>query len=313
MKTSVVIPVLNAERYLPSLIAAIGAQDTGVAEMILVDSGSNDRTRALAALDSRTRVLPLPRFSHGRARNLGTQAASGDVVVFLSQDALPRDAGWLRELLHPFQDPRVAAAYSRQVPRPDVSPMERFFIETRFPEQGRLQERPVDGPVTLEAAFFSNVSSAVRRDVLERHPFDETLVMSEDQKLSRELLEAGRAVAYAPKSVVIHSHDYGLGDVFRRYLDSVHSLTEIFPRHDLGTSARLGLPYLAREVRHIVRRHPRWLPYYACYVAAKSLGVLAGHGAKHLPPRVVRRVSLHGGCWEPPRRQPHPHHPLERR
>jgi rhamnosyltransferase len=297
---SVVIPVLNAAPYLRGIVTALASQKPAPpAELILVDSRSTDATVALAGeLWPGVKVVPIDDFSHGRSRNLGARAATGEVVVLMTQDAVPADEHWLAELLAPFADQGVAAAYSRQVPRPEASPMERFFLACRFPDgpEIRREKRP-GGELTLEDVFFSNVSAAVRRADLLAHPFDETLIMSEDQQLSRDLLAAGRAVVYRPSSVAVHSHDYTLGVVFRRYFDSVYSLTVIFPRHGMGTSASMGLSYLAREAGFILRRHPAWTPYYFLYTFMKTAGTIAGHFAEVMPRWLLRRLSLHDYHW----------------
>lgn len=234
-RVSVVIPILNAAPHLEHLLAALQRQHpVSPGEIILADSGSTDDSLAIAARFAHTRSIPIAEFSHGRSRNLGARSAAGDIVVFLSQDALPRDSHWLEELLRPFSDPQTVAAYSRQVPWPDALFAEKFFLETRFPAAPPVRRKKTSNTeLTLEDVFFSNVSSAIRRSILLRFPFDEMLIMSEDQQFSRDVLNAGYAVAYAPDSVVIHSHTYTLRDVFRRYFDSVYSLTQIFPAHGL--------------------------------------------------------------------------------
>jgi rhamnosyltransferase len=179
--------------------------------------------------------------------------------------------------------------------------MECFFLHSRFPPGKSVRRSAAAGePLDLEKVFFSNVSSAVRRDALARHPFDETLIMSEDQQLSRDLIAAGHAVVYQPSSLVIHSHRYTLANVFRRYFDSVYSLQGIFSNHTVGTSASMGLRYLARETAFIVRHHPLWLPYFFLYTATKTAATLTGHLAEHLPGWVLRRISLHSYHWRPP-------------
>lgn len=296
---SIVLPTLNAEAYLPALMKAIFSQRLEPREILVVDSGSTDGTLRIAEAQKRVHVVPIEDFSHGKARNVGAAAASGEIVAYLSQDALPRNGLWLSELVRPLGQENVAASYSRQVPRESASPMERFFLLNRFPEEGVLREKPAGGgELGLEEVFFSNVSSAVKKEVLRRFPFDEDLIMSEDQQLSRDLLNGGYAVAYAPRSVVIHSHDYSLTDVFRRYLDSVYSLQEIFPGHDIQASAAVGLSYLLKECRYIFRHHRRWIPYYVLYTMAKSLGTLTGHWAGHIPRPMLKRISLHGYHWE---------------
>ena len=297
---SVVIPTLNARPLLPALLEAVFSQEpTSPSEVVLVDSMSTDATRDIAASDPRVRVVPIADFSHGRARNLGARAATGDIVVMLTQDALPADTKWLAALLAPFAEPNVVASYSRQVPRADANPMERFFLERRFPPRPLLRrERHGDAQLTLEDVFFSNVSAAIRREALLGHPFDEDLIMSEDQQFSRDVIAAGHAVVYQPESVVVHSHDYSLSTCFRRYFDSAYSLTVIFPEHGLARTVAMAANYVADEVRYLVRDHPLSLPRYVLYNLAKVGGTLAGLVGERLPRRVARALSLHRYHWE---------------
>jgi rhamnosyltransferase len=299
-KVSVVIPVLNASKFLPSLMAALSSQKPSPPdEVVLVDSHSTDDTLAVAARYPNVRVIPIDNFSHGRARNLGARAARGDIVVLLTQDSLPRDDNWLAKLLAPLADEKVAAVYSRQVPRKDAPPTECFFLNYHFPPGPPVRrEKRSNLPLTLEDVFFSNVSAAVRRELLLKYPFDETLIMSEDQQFARDLLDGGYATVYQPESVVYHSHTYSLLTAFRRYFDSVYSLTLIFPAQDLRVSAAMGRRYLRRELSFILRRHPFYFPYYCLYNLAKAAGVMAGHCGAYLPRRVARLFSLHQYHWD---------------
>lgn len=300
LTVSVVIPTLNAAGYLPELLKAVFAQEpTSPREVILVDSMSSDNTRAIAGSERSVRVVPIPSFSHGRARNLGARKATGEIVVMLTQDAMPADRSWLANLLAPLEDNKVAAVYSRQIPKPGANPMECFFLQTRFQPESPVRRVLREGEVpTLEKVFFSNVSAAIRREILLRHPFDESLIMSEDQQFSRDILKAGHAVVYQPTSVVFHSHDYTLSTVFRRYFDSVYSLTLIFGNHGIGTSVSMGLKYLAGEIGFITRSYPQYLPYYLIYNLAKSAGTLTAHMAPVIPRRILRRISLHSYHWQ---------------
>ena len=295
---SVVIPVLNAEAYLDKLLAKLSSQKpVAPMEIVLVDSMSKDRTREIAAKYANVRVVPVEKFSHGGARNLGAREAKGEILVLMTQDALPQDDSWLAKLIAPFSDPKVAATYSRQVPYPGANPMERYFLFTHFPPGDSVRREQREGDLGLGHVFFSNVAAAIRRDLLLKFPFDEKIIMSEDQQVSRDLLKAGHAVVYQPESVVIHSHNYSLPVCFRRYFDSVYSLTQIFPKHDMGESAAMGFSYLFREMWHMARHHPAWLPYYLCYTACKTSGTLMGHFAEKMPRAWAQKMSLHRYYW----------------
>ncbi len=296
---SVVIPTLNAAGYLPALLdRLLSQQPSPPMEIILVDSSSTDNTRDTALSFERVKVIPIARFSHGGARNLGARTARGEFVVFMSQDAMPVDNSWLANLLASFSDEQVAAAYSRQVPRDDAPPPERFFIEHHFPSgKPARRVKPEGRPPAFEDVFFSNVSSAARRELVLKFPFDEDLIMSEDQQFARDLLSAGYAVVYQPGSAVLHSHRYSLVTVFKRYFDSVYSLTQLFADHDMGTSVGIGLRYLREETGHIIRRHPAYLPRYFFYTLAKTAGTIAGHFANRMPRAWLKRLSMHSYHW----------------
>lgn len=300
---SIVVPTLNAMRWLPRLVAALRRQaPRGPDEMILVDSGSRDGTVDYARQQPGVAVLPIQNFSHGGARNLGIRAAKGDVVVLMTQDAEPANEHWLARLIAPLDDASVAGVYSRQVPRPDAPPMERFFLADRFPAgDAPVRRRHIgsDAPV-YPATFFSNVSSAARKSTWLRFPFDERLLMSEDQQFARDALLAGLALVYEPASVVLHSHTYNLRQTFSRYFDSVVAFRQLSRSHTVSRSTALAGLTAGREMAFLAREAPAHLPYYALYTLFKGAGVLAGHAAGFLPRWLCARWSMNPSWWRQP-------------
>jgi rhamnosyltransferase len=217
----------------------------------------------------------------------------------MSQDALPEREDCLARLTEPLCDPKVAATYARQVPYPDANPMERYFLAMNFPPGPAVRrEKQGEQPLGLRDVFFSNVCAAFRRDALVAHPFDEALIMSEDQQVVRDLLLAGYAVVYQPSAEVVHSHNYTLATVYRRYFDSVYSITKIFPRHALNDSVSIGARYLVKEAGYMVRHHPSVVPRYLAYNACKMAGALASHWAERMPRAWAKKMSLHPYYWD---------------
>ncbi len=94
MKISVVIPFLDEEEELPATLARLARELSAHAgfEVVAVDGGSRDASRAVLAGMPWVRVLEAPRGRAGQL-NAGAAAATGDMLLFLHADCLlPRDA-----------------------------------------------------------------------------------------------------------------------------------------------------------------------------------------------------------------------------
>jgi rhamnosyltransferase len=296
---SIIIPTYQGAAWLPHTLRAIQQQSYAApVEIIAIDSESSDGTPQLLAQHG-VRVISIPqaRFSHGYARNLGVQHATGEVCVFLSQDAQPIGSDWLRTLTAPLADPCLGALYGRQIARPDATPFERFFIQTLYPAQSRCYTWQAGTPFTLDRFFFSNVCSAARREICRTFPFDERLIMSEDQAFAKALLQAGYRTCYCAEAKVLHSHNYTWQALFKRNFDSAYSLRDI--THDSFIStARRALGYLRSEALYLLHeRQWCWLLRMPLYESARISGRLLGHYADRLPLRWRLRLSLHQQYW----------------
>jgi len=297
---SIVILTLNAGPRFGRVLDAVRSQRfDGAMETLVLDSGSTDGTRELAAGTDGVTVHPVADFGHGRTRNEGARLARGRFVVYLTQDAVPIGQRWLADLLAPFDHPKVAATFSRQLPYQNATPMECFFLSKRFPDVRIVRPEPTKHRLGLYSVFFSNVSSAIRRDILSEFPFQDDLIMSEDQQFARDVIAAGWRTVYEPASVVQHSHRYTLWQVFTRYFDSLYSLKEIFG-DSAGDVSIEGFKYTFDEFWHVLTCHPHWLAYLVIYDACKAAGTLAGLLGDHLPISVRRALSLHKHYWSRP-------------
>lgn len=97
---SVIVPVYNAQEFLPLCFASIAGQTFRDFECLLVDDGSTDCSPALcdewAARDGRFLVLHQQNGGVCSARNAGIRAAKGEYIAFCDQDDLlaPRTLEW---------------------------------------------------------------------------------------------------------------------------------------------------------------------------------------------------------------------------
>ncbi|MCI5150220.1 MAG: glycosyltransferase family 2 protein, partial [Candidatus Electrothrix sp. MAN1_4] len=129
---SVIIPTFNGASWLYELFKALVCQTRTPDEIILIDSGSSDATLAIIRQYmekySFIRLYEIQQqdFDHGGTRTMAAQQAHGDILLFMTQDAVPADNRALDRLVQPFaKDEKVAAAYGRQLPTEDAH----FFAE----------------------------------------------------------------------------------------------------------------------------------------------------------------------------------------
>lgn len=237
---SMIVLCHNGERYLEEVVTAISSQKTQFHfELIAIDSGSRDRTlEILRNYPVKIHQIENRDFGHGKTRNLGVGLASGRYVVFLTQDATPAHETWLENLVRPLaDDQRIAATYSRQIPRPDCNPCEQRDIELgagpvsaekRVNLEDEFQKKMYDANFR-QLVLFSNVSSCIRKDILEQMPFTEKTAMVEDQEWCKRAIEAGWTVRYEATSAVYHSHNHSLRALYKRQFDYGASYKEFVP------------------------------------------------------------------------------------
>lgn len=213
MSASIVIRTLDEERFLGDTLAMIARQTIPAGEVIVVDSGSTDRTVQIAR-DAGARIIEIPRasFTYGGALNTGAAAAGGEWLVNLSAHAVPLAETWLEALLAAAREAtgaghRVAGVFGRQVPMPDAGPLEARDTRDCYGLEGRIS---ADDP------FFSNSNALVLRALWARAPFDATLPYSEDMAWMAARQREGMVAVYAPDAAVYHSHGETPRQVLRR-------------------------------------------------------------------------------------------------
>ena len=254
---SVLMPTFRAAATLDRVLSALASQETAFAwDFLAVDSGSDDGTLEIFARWSQRFPVPLrvhdlgrESFDHGDTRNLLAAHSAGELLVFLTDDAIPAADDWLTTLHASFRDPRVAAAYCRNVPRPDARAFARIATADDPTYASARREQSIDtaqplercGPEELRALFnYCDTASAVRRSLWERHPYPRSAA-GEDVLLARALIEAGFTVVYDERACVLHSHDWSAESVRRRaVLDGTFN-AEVFGRVCIATRGEVEL------------------------------------------------------------------------
>lgn len=212
---SIIIRTFNEERHLPDLLRAIKSQSFRDYEIIIVDSGSSDKTLEIAREFTDT-ILQIENrdFTFGYSLNLGCKQARGRYFVFVSAHILPVDDNWLQNLVAPFKNEKIAMVYGRQIGHKETKFSERRDFKRLFGKTAR---------------YPNNANSAIRSDLWQKYPFDEYLFGLEDIEWARHVAQAGFLAHYESKAAVYHIHHEKWPQVFNRY------------RREAIAAARIGL------------------------------------------------------------------------
>ena len=302
IKVSLIIPALEAGAYIGSLISALGEQTLLPSEIIIIDSSSSDRTVEIAtAIGCMVKVIEKEKFNHGGTRNMGATIASGDVLVFMTQDALPVNTYFLMNLIQPIiDDDQVVATTARQIPYHHASPLEKFARSFNYPPVPYIRNFDDIDHLGVKAFFFSNVASAIRKDIFEEvGGFPDNVIMNEDMMFCAKVLQKGYSVAYVANAIVIHSHHYTIRQTFNRYFDIGVALEENKKLLSGVQAGGEGVGFVVEQSRYLMsERLWRWIPISGLEVLAKALGYYLGRNHKYLPCKMIKQLSMHSYYWK---------------
>lgn len=278
---SIIIRCFNEEKHIGRLLSGILAQTRKDVEIIVVDSGSRDRTVDVARrFPVKLLTIRPERFSFGYALNYGCSHASGTYLVFASAHVYPSTDTWLENLIAAFADPRVALAYGKQRGDDSTCYIEHRIFQKLFPAESiPLKQDP----------YCNNANAAVRRELWERFPYDEALTGLEDLAWAKRIVSEGYHLAYCANAEVFHIHNETAAQRHNRYKREAIALKRIFPESHFNLfdfiwlySSNCLLDFVAasrdrvllREVAEIVRC--RWHQFSGTFSGYRMKEPLAG-------------------------------------
>lgn len=300
MRISVIIPTLDAENQLPGLLENLNHQNPMPYEIIVVDTCSTDRTQEIAKkYKCKTLSIQKKDFSHGRSRNLGADFATGDILVFLTQDALPLQQDFLKQLIKPIQA-GVAAATARQIPFPDATPIESFSRKFNYPDQSQIRTIHDLPEYGIKTFFFSNSASAICQDIfLANGGFAEDLIVDEDLEFCARLLNSGESVKYCAEAKIYHSHNYTLPQHFHRFFDIGVFFSQAGDLLDGIETNSEGFRYLYKAAHYLAQYHYFYLiPRLVLETIIKFTSFNIGKLHSYLPNGLNKLLSGQKYYWE---------------
>ena len=300
---SVIIPTRNGAATLGELLAVLALQTIQPDEVLVVDSTSEDETVEIARrYKAKVTVIDPDAFDHGGTRTQFAGAARGELLIFLTQDAIPASRDALAQLIQPFADhPEVAVSYGRQLPHRDATWSAASLRQFNYPPQSCLREFNDRDRYGLKTIFVSNSFAAYRKQALaEVGYFKNGLIFGEDTCTVGRLLQRGYRIAYVGEARVYHSHNYSLAEEFRRSFDiGVLHATEHWLLETYGHAEGIGLTMVRRQLAELGRdRRVALMVDVVVRSVLKYCGYCLGRSFRKIPARYVPYLSMHRTWWK---------------
>lgn len=290
MTISLIIPTLNAAGSLERLVRAVLAQTVVPDEVLVVDSQSEDETAHIASALPRVRLVQIERraFDHGGTRDMALRMSRGDLVLFMTQDALPADERYIERLIAPFEDERVAAVGGRQIAYPDARPYERLVRANNYPQEDRVWDAGDIERLGVRAFLISDVCAAYRREAyLAAGGFDHPIMTNEDMLMAERLLHAGFRLAYAGGAAVYHSHRFTLRQEYRRNLIIGRTMKRYEARFERVQEMGTGMALAKAVLAGLLREGRPW--ECVCFCANCTARLLGNRAGRWMEAREAKR------------------------
>lgn len=240
-----------------------------------------------------------PEFDHGGTRNYGASLSKADIMLFMTQDAVPADAHLIQSILSPFQDSKVAAAYGRQLASPKSGMIEQYTRKFNYPGESYVKTLEDLPRLGIKTYFCSNVCAAYRKTVYDSlGGFVTKTIFNEDMIMAAGIINADYAIAYSAETRVYHSHAYSYIQQFKRNFDLAVSQKQYDYIFAEVKSESEGIKLVKHTLKYLIdKKQYLLIPDLILESGFKYLGYKAGINYERLPIDIVRRFSMNPSFW----------------
>lgn len=248
-------------------------------------------------------------FDHGGTRNLGASFSRADIMVFMTDDAVPRNRYLIENLVqgleqtaksgHDDKTVQPVMAYARQLARADCPLAEQYTRSFNYPPYSFVKTQEDLPRLGIKTYFASNVCCAYDRVLFKQlGGFTERTIFNEDMIFAANAMKHGFAVFYAADAQVIHSHRYTPMQQLRRNFDLAVSQAD-HPEVFAGIpSEGEGMRLVSCTAGFLIKSGKPWLlAGLAVSSGFKYFGYCMGKVYRRLPLWLVRRLTMNAAYW----------------
>lgn len=298
----VIIPAYRPGKEFEKLLDSLSTQNYPVEKILVMNTEEKFWNTAWEKKFPKVNVVHLKKadFDHGGTRCRGARLSDSDIMVFMTQDAVPADRNLIGNLIRPLQEnSKVGAAYARQLAREDCAYLEKYTRRFNYPETSSIKWEKDTGIYGIKTYFCSNVCAAYRRGVyLELGGFPHPAIFNEDLIFAAGAIQNGWKIIYKADARVIHSHEYTYRELIRRNFDQGVSQAchpEIFEK---VKSEKEGIHLICTLVKKLLKER-KYLQIIQLFVESgcKYLGYQMGKHYRQLPESFIMKLTMNHNYW----------------
>lgn len=302
MKVTILIPTYNAGLHINNILSNINNQLFQNYELLIIDSSSSDNTVEIAKrYTENVIIIPQNEFDHGGTRAKAAQIAQGEIIIFLTQDALPYDEFTIENIIKVFEDENIGAAYGRQLSYEETNLFGKHLRSFNYGKTSYIRSKQDIKHYGIKTAFLSDSFAAYRKSSLESIGwFKDGLILGEDTYAGAKMILADYKLAYVAEAQVYHSHSYTVIQEFKRYFDiGVFHKCEHWILEEFGKAEGEGMKYVKSELKYLFDNGAWYLvPEFFIRNGMKYLGYKLGQRHEKLPKWLIKKISMHHRWWD---------------
>lgn len=286
-----IIPVYRPGREFAELLRRLKRQTYPIHRMIIINTEEEYWDKAWEEICPLSVThITASEFNHAATRRMAAELSDAEVMVFMTQDAMPADRRLITTLVAQlYSEPDLAVAYARQLPKACCSYLEQYTRSFNYGAESRTKTEKDLAELGIKTFFCSDVCAAYRKDLYVKNGgFAVRALFGEDMLYAASAIQNGYGVRYAAEARVYHSHNYSPIQQFHRNFDlgvSQADHPEIYGKYP---SEGAGISLVLNSLRFLCRqRHPEYIPELILQSGMKYLGYRLGKMYTRLPDRLI--------------------------
>lgn len=298
----IIIPTYRPDESVVYLMKKLLKQTYPIHEIHIIDTETGIFPKELKNLSDKIRISKIKpeQFDHGGTRHEGAMQSHADIIIYMTQDAMPVNEYLIEELVKAFDNEKIAAAYARQLPNSKCNVIERYTRAFNYPEQSRIKSLEDLETLGIKTYFCSDVCAAYRKSVYESlGGFEEKTIFNEDMIMAAKIIQSGGSVKYVAEAKVIHSHNYNCKQQFQRNFDLAVSQVEHPEVFQNIKSESEGMRLVKNTMIYLIKIKKPWLIIKLILQSGfKYMGYCLGKKYGQLPMWLIKKCTMNQRYWE---------------